>query len=488
MPATLYWYDYETFGSDPTRDRPAQFAGLRTDEELNPIGDPLVLYCRPAGDFLPQPKACLITGITPQLARTRGVREAEFIGRILAEFSQPQTCIAGYNNIRFDDEVTRQCLYRNLFDPYAHEWQGGNSRWDLIDVVRLTYALRPEGIVWPQREDGAPSFKLDQLAAANGIAHSCAHEALADVRATIELARLLRARQPKLYAYCFSRRHKAHARQLLDLTAMQPVLHVSEKYPAHRGCLAVVAPVGLFPNNPNGIIVYDLSVDPEPFLSLATEDLRALLFTPAEQLPEGARRLPLKTVRVNRCPILVPIAALRSQDAERLNLNPARCLQHLEILRRYRDQLRALLAELFKPPEEAPTDPDLLLYRGGFFSAADRARLEELRHLPPERLGKRNLKFDDSRLPELVFRYRARNWPETLSAAECQRWDEFRLKRLTQPECGASIVWDQYWEELKKLKSLESDQRQIEILKMLAAYAREIFPASSACLDGKRLA
>jgi exodeoxyribonuclease-1 len=488
MPATLYWYDYETFGSDPMRDRPAQFAGLRTDEELNPIGDPLVLYCRPAEDFLPQPQACLITGITPQLARAQGIHEAAFISRILAEFSQPQTCIAGYNNIRFDDEITRQCLYRNLFDPYAHEWQGGNSRWDLIDVVRLTYALRPEGIVWPKREDGAPSFKLDQLVIANGIAHSCAHEALADVRATIELARLLRARQPKLYAYCFSHRFKAHARQLLDLTAMQPVLHVSEKYPAHRGCLAMVAPVGVSPTNPNGVVVYDLSVDPEPFLSLAAEDLRALLFTPGERLPEGIERPPLKIVRINRCPILVPVAALRPQDAERLNLNPARCLKHLKTLRRHRDRLCALLPELFKPPKEAPTDPDLLLYRGGFFSAADRARLEELKRLPPERLGKLPLAFEDPRLPELVFRYRARNWPETLTLEEHQRWDEFRRQRLTQPEGGASIVWDQYWEELKKLKRSESDQHRIEILKMLAAYAREIFPTPSPCLGGKRLA
>ncbi|GAB6067356.1 exodeoxyribonuclease I [Methylothermus subterraneus] len=475
MSPTLYWYDYETFGADPVRDRPAQFAGWRTDLDLNPVGEPLVLYCRPADDFLPQPRACLLTGITPQLARAKGLPEAEFIGRIRAEFCQPNTCVAGYNTIRFDDEVTRHCLYRNLFDPYAHEWQGGNSRWDLIDVMRLTYALRPEGIVWPQRADGAVSFKLDQLAAANGIDHLGAHDALADVRATIELARLLRARRPKIYAYCFNHRRKADALRFLDLEAMQPVLHVSEKYPACRGCLAMVAPIGADPNNPNGVIVYDLSVDPEPFLTCDVEALRARLFTPKEQLPEGSVRLPLKTVRVNRCPVLAPVAALRPEDAERLAIDTARCLRHLKVLRRHRDLLRARLAALFKPPE-AIADPDLMLYRGGFFSASDRARLDAIRQLPPERLRELALEFDDPRLPEMVFRYRARNWPQTLSAEERRRWDEFRLKRLTRPESGASIVWSQYLQELRALARSEADPSRLEILKALEAYAREILP------------
>lgn len=482
MPPTLYWYDYETFGADPARDRPAQFAGLRTDEDLNQVDDPLVLYCCPADDFLPQPRACLITGITPQLALERGLREAEFIRRIQAEFSRPKTCVTGYNNLRFDDEVTRHCLYRNLFDPYAHEWQGGNSRWDLIDVMRLTYALRPEGIVWPEREDGAPSFRLDQLTAANGIEHPGAHDALADVRATIGLARLLRARQPKIYAYCFNHRRKADAWRLLDLDAMHPVLHVSEKYPAWRGCLAMVAPIGKDPGNPNGVIVYDLSVDPEPFLTLDADDLRALLFTPTDQLPEGVTRVPLKTVRVNRCPVLVPVSALRPQDAERLSVDPARCLCHLDLLRRNRDHLRALLPALFKPKAEPINDPDLMLYRGGFFSASDRARLDEVRQLLPERLHDLSVAFDDPRLPEMVFRYRARNWPETLSAEERQRWDEFRLRRLTRPECGASVVWNQYWDELRKLRRSEKVQNRSDILMALESYARGIFPASHHCL------
>ena len=206
MATTLYWHDYETFGVDARRDRPAQFAGLRTDEELNEIGEPLNIYCKPALDVLPHPEACLITGITPQLADARGVLEPEFIARIHAEFAQPGTCGVGYNSLRFDDEVTRHTLYRNFYDPYAREWQNGNSRWDLIDLVRMTYALRPEGIEWPLKDDGKPSFRLENLATANNIGHESAHDALSDVRATIGVARLIRNRQPRLYDWLFQLR------------------------------------------------------------------------------------------------------------------------------------------------------------------------------------------------------------------------------------------------------------------------------------------
>jgi DNA polymerase III epsilon subunit-like protein len=186
--SSLFWYDYETTGIDPRRDRPLQVAGIRTDENLNEIGEPLNIYCQPSEDILPHPAACLVTGITPGRLAEQGLSEAEFMTRIHAELAQPGTCGVGYNSLRFDDEVTRYSLYRNFFDPYAREWQGGNSRWDLIDLVRCAYALRPEGIVWPE-EDGRVTLKLERLTAANGIAHGQAHDALSDVRATTALAR-----------------------------------------------------------------------------------------------------------------------------------------------------------------------------------------------------------------------------------------------------------------------------------------------------------
>ncbi len=478
MPPTLYWYDYETFGTDPARDRPVQFAGLRTGEDLKPVGSPLVLYCRPANDYLPQPEACLVTGITPQQAIEKGVCEAQFIAQVDAQFSQPDTCVCGYNTIRFDDEVTRHTLYRNLMDPYAREWRNGNSRWDLIDVMRLAYALRPEGIVWPGREDGAPSFKLEHLTAANGIEHHGAHDALADVEATIALARLLKDKQPKLYDFCFRHRRKSDAWKWLDLKEMRPVLHVSEKYPARRGCLAVVAPLALDPNNPNGVVVYDLAVDPAQFHHLQMDDLRQCLFTRREDLPEGMERLPVKTVRVNRCPVLAPLGALREQDRQRLNIDLAQCMLNLASLQKHREFWQEAVAGLFQSGTlEQPSDPDLMLYSGGFFSDADRARMAQIRSVPPEQLGRLGLEFDDPRLPEMLFRYRARNYPDTLNGEEQRRWEEYRRRRLLDPNGGASIVWEAFWQRLHWLRrDSESIQTNKAILNALEEYARTLLP------------
>ncbi|MCP4042374.1 MAG: exodeoxyribonuclease I, partial [Gammaproteobacteria bacterium] len=239
---TMYWHDYETFGTDPMRDRPAQFAGIRTDEDLNIIGEPLVRFCRPAADMLPQPEACLVTGITPRIATDKGVSEAEFIGAVHRELALPGTCGVGYNTIRFDDEITRYALYRNFFDPYAREWQNGNSRWDIIDMARLTRALRPQGMEWPNYADGSPSFRLEDLTAVNGIHHEGAHDALADVHATIGLARLIRDRQPRLFEYIYRQRDKHSVTQKLNLAAKEAVLHVSSMYPREYGCTAIVVP------------------------------------------------------------------------------------------------------------------------------------------------------------------------------------------------------------------------------------------------------
>ncbi|SPW30976.1 Exodeoxyribonuclease I [Edwardsiella tarda] len=239
---SFLFHDYETFGQHPALDRPAQFAGVRTDADFNIIEEPQVFYCRPADDYLPQPEAVMITGITPQTALAQGICEAEFAERIHQLFSVPGTCVVGYNNIRFDDEVSRNLFYRNFFDPYAYSWQNGNSRWDLLDVLRTCYALRPQGIVWPENEQGLPSFKLEHLSQANGIEHSNAHDAMADVYATIEMAKRAKQAQPRLFDYLFQLRNKNRVAQLIDIAEMTPLVHVSGMFGALRGNTSLVAP------------------------------------------------------------------------------------------------------------------------------------------------------------------------------------------------------------------------------------------------------
>jgi exodeoxyribonuclease-1 len=470
VPATFYWCDYETFGADPRRDRPAQFAGLRTDAELNPVAEPFVRYCRPAPDYLPDPGACLVTGITPQQALREGVPEAEFAAAVNAEFSVPETCVVGYNNIRFDDEVTRHCLYRNLYDPYAREWRNGNSRWDLIDALRLARALRPEGIAWPVDEAGRPSFRLPLLTAANGIDHADAHDAVSDVRATLALARLLRERQPRLFQFLFENRGKRQAADLLKLGAFEPVVHASEKFPADRHCVAVVVALARHPLNPNGVVAYDLAFDPTPLLTLDPEELRKRLYTPAADLPEGVERLRLKTVHTNKCPALAPMKVLRDQDAERLGIDRARCREHLELLRNAPDiaaKVSDILAATPAAAEES-SDPDAMLYSGGFFSDRDRAALDRLHGLSPAELSRARPTFEDARLPELLFRYRARNFPETLGAEEAARWQAFRRRRLAEAREG----YEARLGELEADPDLSAPNRRV--VESLRAYLLEI--------------
>ena len=432
---SLYWHDYETFGIDPARGRPAQFAGIRTDEDLNILGEPLVLYCKPSMDMLPEPESCLVTGITPQHAAASGVCEAEFISRIERELAYPGTCGVGYNSIRFDDEFTRNSLYRNFHDPYAREWQNGCSRWDIIDMMRLMRAFRPEGMAWPEN-DGRPSFRLEALTEANGVIHEAAHDALSDVQATIALARLVKRSQPRLYDYVYRYRDKKLVSSLLALRI--PVLHVSSMYPSEYGSTALVLPVASHPVNRNEVVVYDLRYDPTELIGLDAEEIRRRLFTPRNEL-EDAARIPLKTVHVNKCPIVATEKLLTPEIAERLKIDSAQGHAHAETIRRAAGLEKKL--ELVYAQRERPmqNDPDLALY-SGFFSNSDRAKMEIVRAASPDALRGLNLEFEDERLPEMLFRYRARNWPETLSAHESARWEASRRTRIDAQAYFAKIA------------------------------------------------
>ncbi|HET7315429.1 exodeoxyribonuclease I [Salinisphaera sp.] len=468
---TFFWHDYETFGADPKRDKPAQFAGIRTDLDFNAIGDPIVLYCQPPADMLGHPEATLITGITPQYALEHGVPEPEFIATLVAEMAKPGTCSVGYNSLAFDDEVTRHTLWRNFFDPYAREWQNGCSRWDIINMVRLAYALRPDGIEWPKRADGAPSFKLEALAAANNLAQERAHDALSDVQATIDLARLIRDKQPRLYEYVQSHRDKTGARKLLDMDTRKPALHVSSKFSAANGCLSPVMPIAQHPSNKNCIIVYDLRADPAPLLDLPPEDIFERIFTPSEDLPGDAPRVALKGVHLNKCPVLAPFEMMREHEAERLNLDIPRCRRHWKTIHDRLAEVEAKATAVFDARVfDAESDPEAALY-DGFVSNADRQLADKVCRSTPEKLAAGEIVFADNRLNELLFRYRARHFPETLADAERDDWNNWISKRLEfAPDGGLTL--DEYDEVVAALMArVQGDPARLQLLLDLKAWA-----------------
>ena len=470
---TFLWHDYETFGALARRDRPAQFAAIRTDAELNEIGEPIMLYCRPAPDFLPDPQSCLITGITPQRCLELGLPEYQFAAAIEQQLAQSGTIGVGYNTIRFDDEITRFMFWRNLIDPYAREWQNNCGRWDILDLVRTAHALRPDGIQWPKHEDGRPSFKLEHLTAANGLTHETAHDALSDVRATIALARLIREKQPKLFDFCLDLHKKDHVATEIGLPVTRPFLHVSGMFAAERGCLAIVWPLAAHPTNKNEVIVWDLSMDPMELFSLDAASVRNRMFVKAEALADGISRLPIKTIHLNKSPVVIGnLKTLTPAIAQRWGLDLDSALKHADIMATAPD-LATLWREVFQRPAEAETDVDEALY-SGFVSGNDRRTLDRLRTLTPAQLASKPPSFNDPRLDEILFRYRARNFPETLSGKETQCWEAHRAARLFDGAGGARTV-DMLFNEIDQL-SETADERGEAILGALYDYAEMIAP------------
>ena len=424
---TLYWHDYETSGASPANDRPWQFAGVRTNLDLEVIGEPLTVYAKPSLDVLPHPTAIRVTGISPYECEEKGLTEQGFISRIHDELSQAGTCGVGYNSLRFDDEVTRYSLWRNFYDPYAREYSRGNSRWDLIDIVRAFYALRPNSLQWPKHPDGSPSFKLEDLTAANGIEHGAAHDAMSDVTATLALARALRGADEALFDRLLGQRFKARVEAMVDTHRMTPLVHISGLFGTDRHCLGVIVPLAIHPDFKSDVICADITREPS-FLDMSVEEIQARLFAKKEDLNSPDDRPSLMTIKVNRAPVLLPMSDITPETAQRLGLNGDRLRTHLSQLRAAREARgTAFTAECQDVYRSAarPVDanPDTALY-GSFVPKEDRGLIQEVREASPAELRDRRFAFSDSRLPELLFRYRARNWPEILSDEERSQWHE----------------------------------------------------------------
>jgi len=454
---TFLWHDYETFGADPRRDRPCQFAAVRTTTELETIGEPVIWYCKPASDVLPSPDACLITGITPQDALARGMPEFEFADRIFELMSQPGTCSVGYNNFRFDDEVTRFLFWRNFIDPYAREFRNGNSRFDLIDMLRMACALRPEGIEWHVVDD-APGFRLEDLARANGMATDDAHDALADVGNTLGMARLVRRAQPKLWHWALGLRARHRVEKLVE--SGDVLLHVSSRFPAATRCIAPVLPLFRHPVIASQWLVWNLREDPSGFETYDAETLADLYWTPNADLPEDFRRLPVKWIRTNRCPMLAPTAVLDEAAAERTGIDLELASRHTAQLGRAEDFVTRLRQVFGAPRPAASPDADTALY-AGFVPDADRRVAEQIRREGPAeaagRLRYPGAGFEDARLEELLLHYVGRHAPDRLDAARRREWEDYRRRKLHDDPDLATLRVPEYRERIARLRAERPD-------------------------------
>ncbi len=469
---TFYWYDYETFGITPKTDRIAQFAGIRTDEQLNVL-DEQMFYCKPTNDCLPSPESCFVTGITPQLCNRKGVIEHEFIGKINHEFTTPNTCIVGYNSIRFDDEFTRYGLYRNFFDPYAWHWKNGNTRWDILDVVRLCYALKKHtSLKWVYDENAQPIFKLDQLSLANGIEHANAHDALADVRATIAIAKIIKDTQSQLFDYAFSLREKKIVANKIKL--FEPMLHTSGMYPAQLSCTRLSVALAYHPEYSDRAIVFNLDQDPTILLTLDAKVLKDLMFTKQSALPKGVERLQIKELIFNKSPMFVPnVRNLEPKIIKQLQIDMRQCMQYLDFINNNQLAISKVVHDLYKNNQARKPTPDVdqSLY-DGFTDNADQRIFQQIQTLSTDELKDFHPKFKDEKLLTLLMHFKARNYPESLSSDEQEYWFETLQARVQSGENGYLNI-DDYLKRIQQMRSQYADKATL--WQQLETYAESFF-------------
>lgn len=472
MADTLFWYDLETFGRNPAWDRVAQFAGVRTNEKFEIIGEPLVLYCKITPDYLPDPSACYITGITPQKTIESGISEYEFIKKIDKEFSTPGTCVVGYNSINFDDEFIRNLYYRNFKDPYLREWSRGNSRWDVINLVRGVHDFRPEGLNWASNDSGKPCFRLEELSKINGIAHANAHDALADVEATIALARKIYENQPKFFKFYFSLRKKEGVKKYIDIFNRKPFYHTSGMFTSKNGCTTMLCPLAVDPVNKNSIICYDLRYDPSDLIRLDVEVIKKRLFTPISTMDSSQERIHLKCVHINKSPMVAPLGTLTQEASLLLGLDTEVCMGHLDLIK---DQplLTQKVIQVFTS-DSKPTvssDPDLQIYTGGFFRDEDKAKFTLIHNTRKEDLLGLSLSFEDNRIPEMLWRFVCRNYPDVLPKAELDKWKSFCAGRTLYPPSDDGLDINSIINKLNTtMSNKEVPNRDKVIAKELLAY------------------
>lgn len=468
---TFFFYDLETSGLSARKDRIMQFAGQRTDNELNPIGEPVNVLVALNDDTLPDPDAIMVTGITPQKTLEEGYTEAQFAHMLITDIFTPDTIVVGYNSVRFDDEFIRHLLWRNFIDPYEWSWKEGRSRWDILDVVRMTRALRPEGIEWPVDAEGKAVNKLEPIAKINHISHENAHDALSDVNALIDVTRLIRNKQPQLFEYLLKLRDKKEVQKLINLDDKQPFVYTSGRFDNQFEKTTVSFPIAPAPNN--NVLVYDLRDDPTQFMSLTEDELAAKLFAPwEERSKEGFVRLPVKILQYNRCPAVAPLGVLESGDGwKRIGLDIATVEAHKKILLSHPD-FAERLRSVFERTREyaASSDPDAQLY-DGFLADRDRLRVEAVRVANDKDLVDLHPDFSDERLPALLLHYKARNFPKSLSEDEVGLWEAWRAERINE-------ALPKYLAALEKISTSTTDNEKQFLVQELQLWAESVIPVA----------
>lgn len=473
MEKSFYFYDTETSGLRPATSRIMQFAGQRTNMNLESIGEPDDLLIKLTPDILPDPDAVLIHGITPQQTIQDGLTEAEFSRYFQDNIATPNTIFVGFNTVRFDDEFVRYNMYRNFHEPYEWQWKDGRSRWDLMDALRMMRALRPEGIEWPFDDKGNPTVRLELMTAANGLNHENAHTAIADVNATIDVAKLMKTAQPKLFEYLLNIRGKKDVQKIVEND--DTFVYTSGKFAGEYLKTTLATTIIKHPKR-DAVIVYDLRHDPEQFLSMTTEQLAESWRV---KYGEDKVRLPIKTLQYNKCPAIAPVSVLDKLSQDRLKINIEQANQYKNTIKN-NPEFIARISEALGIVEDKQAklfesdDVDAQLY-DSFWSSSDKYTLNQILNHAPATLGELTSKIKDKRILKLLPLYKARNYPAFLSPEEHDAYETFRHHKLLNG--GNESEYGRFMQRLQALAYEKTSSRDKYLLTELQLYAESIAPA-----------
>lgn len=464
---TFFFYDYETFGIDPSLDRPAQFAGIRTDMDFNIIDDPVKIYCKIPMDYLPDPESIIINNIIPQKTIKNGLCEAEFAKSINKILTIPHTCTIGFNNFQFDDEFTRNIFYRNFFDPYEWEWKNENSRWDLINIVRSYYIICPKEINWPKDENGYPLFNLNKLTQANNLYDHKSHNALSDVYATINIAKILKNTQPNFFNYLFKLKNKKRILSFIKKINIQPLIYISSIFKSVNNNFGLVVPITWHPINKNILITYDLTKNYQILMNLNEK----ILFD-IDQTNKNKFTNAIKLIYINKSPVLLPFKFFKFFSFNKTNINLEECYKNLHLIYKnffqLKEKIKKIFFILYKISIQNKKDVDQQLYLN-FFNHQDKKIFKKINS---NNFKKNNLlffKFHDKRIKELLFRYRARNFFKTLNKLDKEKWfNHCRYKFNNE-------YLKRYFDKLSYLNlKHKNNLKKYNILKKIFLYAQNI--------------
>lgn len=469
---TFFFYDLETSGFNPREDRIMQFAGQRTDINLNKIGEPINILIKLNDDVLPSPNALMVTKISPQKTVEEGYTEAEFAKMAFNDFFTPDTIAVGYNSVRFDDEHMRYLFWRNFYDAYVWQWKDNRSKWDLLDVVRMVRALRPEGINWPfienDKGEKIAANKLELLTKENGIRHENAHDAMSDVDGLIDVARLLKEKQPKMFDYLLKMRSKNEIKNLVNLENPAPFVYSSGRYSAEFEKTTVAFPVASAPNK--NVLVWDLRVSPEEFVDWNEDEIFANITASAEEYAKADfKKIPVKILNYGKCPSVAPFGVLTEENKSRLRIVDSDIRKNIETLSKnphLSENLRSAFerrADFYSEGRQENNDsqPEARLY-DGFINDNDRAKIMQIQNKTTKDLADFHPEFTDERLDDLLIHYKARSFPRSLNSSEKESWLKYRRDNLQKmlPRFLAEI------EEVSKRKLSKDQEFVFEELKL----------------------